>query len=82
MMVVGMGCCVVRRPVQLKDVGLLCAVQSHFYGSVLSGSKLLTISGNTAIDQVCSLVYLLSACVTDTFTAPQDVTCLLNRDEI
>lgn len=79
-MVGGMACCV-RHPVQLKDVGLLCAVQSHFYGSVLSGSKLLTISGNTAIDMY-SLVYLLSACVTDTFPAPKDVTCLLNRDEI
>lgn len=30
MMVVGMGCCVVRRPVQLKDVGLLCAANHIF----------------------------------------------------
>lgn len=66
MMVVGMGYCVVRRPVQLKDVGLLCAVQSHFYGSVLSGSKLLTISGNTAIDQVCRVlsIYFLPVLLT------------------
>lgn len=66
MMVVGMACCVVRHPVQLKDVGLLCAVQSHFYGSVLSGSKLLTISGNTAIDQVCTVlsIYFLPVLLT------------------
>lgn len=65
-MVVGMACCVVRHPVQLKDVGLLCAVQSHFYGSVLSGSKLLTISGNTAIDQVCTAlsIYFLPVLLT------------------
>lgn len=80
-MVVGVGCCVVRHPVQLKDVGLLCAVQSHFYGSVLSGST-DHIRKHSHRPSMYSLVYLLSAYVTDTFTAPQDVTCLLNRDEI